>query len=934
MAYIVNTTQTATASAATYTVTLGAHQSGDLLLVCLSNDGGGTTLAPDATSATAGWAMIGTQAASGGVRGAWAYLIADSSSEVNPVFTGANASWIATCVVIRDAHATAPFGSLVSGTDFVRTDWNNVSSSASGSLTSAVNECLLLYSWCCDASNGFMVCGPDEATSLDLYASSFLCHIVAFRQQQTAAAAPTVTMKHPLATEGGNGWVLAIRNKSGGVLQPDVRLNASTLKWHGRLESAHDSITWQSPNNFTATINSISTSSTAPTTDVTQAVWVDAPWNTYTRLQTAESTAGNWSGGTFTISSTDMTGKIFSIEIGHVQSSSVATVGDEGFIVGFSDGTNWVTYQLAKKLIGWPSGIPKRYFVVLGNATVYASSGSINWAAVTRVAYLSHRIGSSTAANGLQVRNAVLFSSAALTGGGSSLPLKATDYVKYAGNFGFYDVANLQSSAQVKTKIPLQIGDGTNVTYFDGAAQSVEFPQRWSATKIQNWQMDWNANASTVSLAVKAGASDTIKLAAGVAATDTLQSLTIDAASSTSAAYDFGQSFVGWSPTWKTGVACANATFSGCDPVNFKGTTVTNVIVKNTLAGSTEAAVIFDESGATVTGTTIDVSGSSASYHLELGTSVTAITLANVTFSGTPVTDKVHVKRTTGTVTITTSGTTSLFAADVTSDGATVVIAAPQVYQTVTVSGLTVGSRVQIYDTTSSTELSNSIAAGTSVTWTDANPAVGSRDIRVRITYVSGATAKEMIESNIGTCGTTEPSNAVSFLANQVNDTTYNTNAVDGSTVTGITINDTTEKVEIAIAGGTVPWKDIYAYQVYWLNTATGIQDDFAFIEAPDTANYLVTSFKIKNTSSPSVPLVITSGYGRDATTGSVEDIMDTSGGSIFPAPDHVVEKIVTVGGVNVITGDIADVPTASEIAAAVTGDSKTLTVGKFLGLK
>lgn len=44
--------------------------------------------------------------------------------------------------------------------------------------------------------------------------------------------------------------------------------------------------------------------------------------------------------------------------------------------------------------------------------------------------------------------------------------------------------------------------------------------------------------------------------------------------------------------------------------------------------------------------------------------------------------------KTTGTVTITISGTTSLVAGDVTSDGATVNIVAPQLYQVVVVSGI------------------------------------------------------------------------------------------------------------------------------------------------------------------------------------------------------------------------------------------------------
>ncbi len=885
MAYIVNTTQTATAVAATYTVTLGAHQTNDLLLVLVSQDGGGTNI----TTASSGWAMIGTGAASGSSRSQWAYKVAASGAEANPQFSGANDDWIGTCIVVRDADPTTPFGSLVSGTDFVRTDWNNVSSSASGALTTAVDECLLLYSWASDGTAAqYMRVGVSQASKLAYNTPGNISHIVAFRQQQSSGPAPTVTMYNIHATEGGNGWVLAIRNSSGGALQPEARIAGADLKFYGSWSVTHDSITWQAADQFAASINGISCGSTSPSV-ITSSVWFDDEYGFRTDVTTANSTAGEWSGGVHSIASTNMTGKIFSVALSQASASSNALYGAEGTLIGFSDGTNWSAFQVLTKEIGWGSALYNRFFIDVENATPYASNGSVNWAAVTKIAYLYHRAGSVTTAGGAQIKSAVLFEKISLTGGGVQNPANLQGLVTYSDNFGVSRVCNIQSSAQAQARFSIQIGDGTNKTYFDGAAQSFEFPQAWTPLRVANGQTFWNVPDNQVALTIKAGASDTIKLAAGVAATDTLQALTIDAASNTGAAYDFGQSFVGWVPTWKTGVPCVGATFAACDPVNFKGASPSNVTVKTTLAGATEAAVVFDESGATLTNSTIDVTGTAAGYHIELGTSVTAITLASVTLTGTPGTDKIHVKRTTGTVTITTSGTTSIVAGDVTSDGATVVISAPQVYQSVSISGLVAGSRVQIYDTTSSTELSNAIVAGTSTTWTDGSAAVSNRAIRVRITKVSGATAYEMIEANIGTCGTTAGTESVSYLANQVADTTYNTNAIDGSTVTNITIDDTTNLVKIAIPGGSVTWPQIYAYQVYWLNTQTGIQDDFAFIEAPDTANYLLTGFQIKNTSSPSVPLVISSGYGRDATTGASVDLVDTSGGTLIFAPDHVV---------------------------------------------
>jgi len=221
-------------------------------------------------------------------------------------------------------------------------------------------------------------------------------------------------------------------------------------------------------------------------------------------------------------------------------------------------------------------------------------------------------------------------------------------------------------------------------------------------------------------------------------------------------------------------------------------------------------------------------------------------------------------------------------------------ISAPTVNQSVTISGAVAGSRIQIYDTTSSTELYN----GTPTfpyTWTDASPAAASRAIRLRVTSASGTTAYAMIEASIGTCGITAGTESVSYLVNQTADTTYNTNAIDGSTVSNISIDDSTNLVKINLsATGTFSNKSIYAYQVYWLNTEAGIRDDFAFITAPDTANYIYENFQWKNTGTGT--LTIVDGYPRDVTTGLSVTLIDTSGGNICVAPDHVIPYSVGSG--------------------------------------
>jgi hypothetical protein len=165
--------------------------------------------------------------------------------------------------------------------------------------------------------------------------------------------------------------------------------------------------------------------------------------------------------------------------------------------------------------------------------------------------------------------------------------------------------------------------------------------------------------------------------------------------------------------TWKTGFNCTGASFSGCDEIDAKGAQFNDCSIKGTT--STDAAIAFD-ANSSMSGTTIDVTGTSAAYHLELGTAVTAFTLTNVTFTGTPGTDKVHVKATTGTVTISLSGSTSLASGDVTSDGATVVIASGA---DVTLTGLVAGSEIRAFVGTpdSATLLASTESSGTSYTF-------------------------------------------------------------------------------------------------------------------------------------------------------------------------------------------------------------------------
>lgn len=308
-----------------------------------------------------------------------------------------------------------------------------------------------------------------------------------------------------------------------------------------------------------------------------------------------------------------------------------------------------------------------------------------------------------------------------------------------------------------------------------------------------------------------------------------------------------------------------------------------------TLAMAGEGAYVFVDSEADIT---FAPTANGVTYNL-----------GGCTFSGT-----INLHNTSATRAITievptgTSYTTS-------TAGGTITVTSPAVYQSVTISGATAGTRIQIYDTTSSTELYN----GTPTfphTWTDGSVASATRAIRLRAAYQSTVTAKKFIDTNIGTCAVSGAGKDISYLVSQEDDTTYIANAIDGSGVTDITIEVSGgNRVKINKAGGSVTWPQIYAYQVYWQFTSTGIAQETAFIDAPDTANYLLTDFDIKNTHA-TVPLTITGGWGRDSTTLTVAGCIDTTGTSIFPEPDHVVAYA---------TGSALTAGQAAQLAATAT---------------
>lgn len=190
----------------------------------------------------------------------------------------------------------------------------------------------------------------------------------------------------------------------------------------------------------------------------------------------------------------------------------------------------------------------------------------------------------------------------------------------------------------------------------------------------------------------------------------------------------------------------------------------------------------------------------------------------------------VHITSATGdsfetSYTVVTSGAGVIAGAYEDATGRHVTISAP---------ALIAGSRVQVYDLTTATELYNAVLATTGlllpVTWT------ADHTIRLRAEH---ETMKPMDEATVlSSAGAT-------FLNVQDPDTVYLTNGIDGATCTEFSADGPNVEVDISDPDGVTSVQRLYAWAQWYQTTATGIASDFfGAIEAVDAATYLIDQTK------------------------------------------------------------------------------------------
>ena len=242
------------------------------------------------------------------------------------------------------------------------------------------------------------------------------------------------------------------------------------------------------------------------------------------------------------------------------------------------------------------------------------------------------------------------------------------------------------------------------------------------------------------------------------------------------------------------------------------------------------------------------------------------------------------------------------------------------------ISGIVAGSRLQIYNVTTATEMVNAINATTSYSLGYPNGTDYSAGdvVRVRLTYCVGLTAKLPVEYV-----TIANAAGWSVLANQQDDEVYIANGIDGSTVTEYSSDYLNVQVDVSDPDGVTSVQRGYAWYCDQMTGDDGIRYFFGACQAEDAFNYLlntdVADIMIQNTGTTGVTLTGGAVRRKDGSSPIAP------GGSVYIYYGRAYSDVVTVSGSNVITGDISEVAPAVQAALQL---NQVLTLPNFLATK
>lgn len=175
------------------------------------------------------------------------------------------------------------------------------------------------------------------------------------------------------------------------------------------------------------------------------------------------------------------------------------------------------------------------------------------------------------------------------------------------------------------------------------------------------------------------------------------------------------------------------------------------------------------------------------------------------------------------------------------------------------ISNVIPGSRILVYNETTDTIIFNDIndTANWELYYPDTETFSDQDIVKITISYFSSSVVKLPFKTTI-----VASSSGWNIIAEQLDDTIYNNNLIDGSLVDGIT-TDNISNIYLDPITHEISIQDIYAWICYYKNTAEGIQNIIGSFTAIDSLNYRINSGSIWKLNNPNAAnsVLVNAGY-------------------------------------------------------------------------
>lgn len=556
-------------------ITLPEHIEGDIVFVCVAQDGTATLTGPGAP-----WVVMNT-GNSGGASRLVMYAVVGASPLETPTVTSNLLDGInAIAVSVRGASVINPImGSNISALTGLTI--------VSPPVTVTEQNALMM---------AFIV--EDQATrarfpadQLNILGQSLdgeVTNIVGYRVARNVGNAPAVSAGIKILSDTTQFFYVAVRDNGQGQLPPEIQNTYIELAPHGRTAVTWSDITTYVPPDTIIDGLTVKTCPSGLSTSI--ATIVNLEWDRFTYVGHATFASGAFAtglnllvGGAHTIPLTNMLSGVMTVRFHRTVSSGTGAVSRNGWYLFLIDDQNrWAAYNYVKRADVESLGVRSFVFDFSKYAPVSTSSTPPDLTRIVNVGWGIHRLTSSTlTGRGTNITRLYFWprdNQIGLSKGSAASPASMPTLGALFDQGNHVGLLMTQGTGQTLAKLPIRFGGSDDSFISFGAGSSTELAKKWYNQRIDEGSMQITVVASPSSFVDFSNAT----LGSGLRG-----AFTIGADSSPSASYSFvGAAFFGIDVNWKAGISCKGVNFFGCYEIDTAGAEFSECSFSGSLASA------------------------------------------------------------------------------------------------------------------------------------------------------------------------------------------------------------------------------------------------------------------------------------------------------------------------------------------------------------